>query len=148
MTIVCFRSALLWKDCQNRVLAGRDGTLGTLTNRLTSSFFGQNSAAIGAVGGNEKMPGLATLNLPPYTPAGTNSSSGVTVTSNVSNIDLGTGDASGPSGGRGVGSEGAVTSTGTAAAQTFTGADQGGTSTPFSIVQPTVTAECVVVVLP
>jgi hypothetical protein len=137
------------KDCQNRVLAGRDGTLGTLTNRLTSSYFGSNSAVINTPGGAESKA-LVTLNLPPYTPAGS-----VTVTTNP------TGIVNSPAGvalssfnfGSGSGNIGSMLSAGASASQvtstgSLTGTAQGGTSTPFGTVQPTVTAECVVVVLP
>lgn len=133
-------------DCQNRAMAGRDGTLGTLTNRLTSSYFGANSAVIGAVGGTESKV-LATSNLPPYTPAGTVAVS-VTALTGQSNDLQGSGGSYTDIVTNGSGNQGNNINLATSASGSFSGAAQGGTSAPFATVPPTVTAECVVVVLP
>lgn len=99
--------------------------------RLTSTYFGGNSANLGAVGGLESST-LLTANLPAYTPAGS-----VSVLSTISNIDIGgtTDTYSGAAGAtlrRDI-TQGNVTSTGT-----LTGTAQGGTSTPVRTVPPTI----------
>lgn len=111
--------------------AGNGGSTG-LTARALGSSFGAETAT------------LITANLPPYTPAGTNGASTVAVNSTATNVVVGnisgpqtaqsgagTGTATGGSFGSGV-----IGSTGAAVAQVFAGTAQGGTSTAFSIMQP------------
>lgn len=127
-------------DLRGRIVAGRDNMGGTAASRLTTTYFA-NASAIGATGGTESKT-LLTANLPPYTPAGTNSQTSFGF--NASN--------NGTTGGGAtyvisvVASGGAGTITQTAA--TFTGTAQGGTSTPFSIVQPTITSNYIIKVTP
>jgi hypothetical protein len=113
---------------------------GTAANRLTSSSTGCGSAmtSIGAscANGNQATT-LSTLNLPPYTPSGSVSTSlslvgSVTAVINAGGGGVGGGGAFGPS------ATIAVNFTGSSASSSFSGSAQGGTSTPFSRVQPTV----------
>jgi microcystin-dependent protein len=118
-------------DLTGRVTAMKEAS----ATRLTSTYFVGDSTALGAVGGGESKT-LITANLPAYTPAGTNSTSSVTFgTFKVAFNNSSTAATSG--GGQPTGTSlGNVT--GTADAQTFTGTAQGGTSTPFRTVQPTI----------
>lgn len=125
-------------DMRGRVRAARD-TSGT---RLTTTV-SPNGNTLGATGGAETKT-IVTANLPPYTPAGTGtfaanngpflkSAGGVVV-----NVPAG----SSPPGADGVqaGTGGLVQPSGNI---TFTGTAQGGTSTAFSLLQPTlVTIAC------
>jgi microcystin-dependent protein len=104
--------------------------------RLTAAGFTGNSTLMGATGGAATET-LVTANLPPYTPAGMNS----TASSTVSDV------VQAPSGlvseGAGGGANTAIAGTATTSAltiqaQTFTGTAQGGTSTPIATVQPTI----------
>lgn len=116
-------------DLRGRVVAGKDDMGGSSANRLTNADDGLNGDTLGATGGGETQT-LVTGNLPPYTPAGSvsvtssqsvNSGPGNVLVSNASfNVTVGSTFA-------------AVTSTGT-----LTGTAQGGTSTAFGVVQPTI----------
>ncbi|MEY9754074.1 phage tail protein [Bradyrhizobium yuanmingense] len=127
-------------DLRGRVVAGKDDMGGSAASRLSGSFI-VGPTTLGGTGGSESRT-LVTANLPPYTPVGTNSSSSVTVTSTRSDVNVGQATFN-------VGTNGAtnwpvgvttITSTGTAAGQTFTGTPQGGTSNAFGILQPTIIA--------
>lgn len=128
------------KDCRGIVIAGRDNMI-SAANRLSGA------TAINTALGLSSAT-LTTPNLPPYTPSGS-----VGVNNGLTQQMAGT------TGGLGVTTNGNPgfsfwkdgpnnVSLGGSISATFTGAAQGGTSTPFSIVQPTRIAECVVVVLP
>lgn len=122
-------------DLRGRVIAGQDDMGGSSANRLTNADDGLDGDTLGATGGGETQT-LVTANLPPYTPAGTNASSSVSF--NSQNYAYNNASTSAVSGG---GQPTGVTLaqiTGTAAAQIFTGTAQGGTSTAFGIVQPTI----------
>lgn len=104
-------------DFRGRTLAMIEAS----ATRLTSTYFGGNSTALGATGGGESQT-LLTANLPPYTPTG--SIFGAVLLTNgsfVYNIPAGI-------------SQPQITSAG---GLSFTGTAQGGTSTPFRTVQPT-----------
>jgi len=124
-------------DCRGRVTAGKDDMGGTSANRLTNADDGLNGDTLGATGGGETQT-LATANLPAYTPAGTIPQ--VTGTAPV--------QGGGGSGGStvltafGYGTNTTVLSTLplTLSSQTFTGTAQGGTSTAFGVIQPTIIA--------
>jgi microcystin-dependent protein len=122
-------------DLRGRVFAGRDNMGGTAASRLTSTYYGIGADAIGAAGGAQSKV-LVTANLPPYTPAGTNSTSTFPYApnSNFTTTASSGGIVSVTSGG----------STATVGAQTFTGTAQGGTSTAFSIIQPSITTNYVI----
>jgi hypothetical protein len=118
-------------DCRGKVIAGRDPS----STNLASATALNSSQGLSTTT-------LTTLNLPAYTPAGT-----VASAITAAPMDLtGTGsNGQHPAAG---GNGAALTMFGITIASGFTGTAQGGTSTPFSTVQPTVIAECVVVVLP
>jgi hypothetical protein len=94
---------------------------------------GLTSRALGQASGLETST-LITANLPPYTPSGTNAASVVT-TALIPYFaaTAGTYSAFSPSTSGQIGS---ASISGTAAGQSFTGTAQGGTSSPLSIVQP------------
>jgi len=122
-------------DLRGRVFAGRDNMGGTAASRLTSTYYGIGADAIGAAGGAQSKV-LVTANLPPYTPAGTNSTTSFTVTNN--SIVTSSGSDSFVKAIAG-GSGSTVLN-----AATFTGTAQGGTSTPFSVIQPSITANYII----
>lgn len=125
-------------DLRGYAIAGRDNMGGTAAGRLTSTYF--NTAGLGAVGGLQTVI-LSTNNLPPYTPTGT--LGGSQILANVGVIvgnDL-NGGGSSPRGSP-------VNEVISGSNFTFTGTAQGGTSSPFSIVQPTITINYIVKVTP
>jgi len=130
-------------DLRGYAVAGRDNMGGSAAGRLTAAYF--NTAALGAVGGLQTTT-LSTSNLPAYTPTGTITSNTVIsnaiyggqalqVTSAAGAIN--TPVQSGPSP--------TIVATTTS---TFGGVAQGGSNTPFSNVQPTITLNYVVKVTP
>jgi microcystin-dependent protein len=119
-------------DLRGRVPAAWDVMGGTAAGRLTTSYFGGGTTQkIGNVGGLQSNT-LATANLPAYTPSG----SVYTSLSESGNLVAWS---SGPLqyGGSGSGATMDNPSGTLTASSTFYGNAQGGTSTPFSIVQPT-----------
>lgn len=128
-------------DCRGRTLAGRDDLNGTAAGRLTGQT-GVNN------GTGAQSATLVTGNLPPYTPAGS-----VATTSTTSDVMHTTGLVSTTTGTAGVNftagnPSGGTTLSGVSSSGTLTGTAQGGTSTPVSTVQPTLVANCVVLVSP
>lgn len=99
--------------------------------RLTSTYFGGTSNVLNAVGGGESRT-LLTANLPAYTPTGTITNGAISVPVN-NYINNG-----GQPGGGGSAGTLATAPVVTQGSSTFTGAAQGGTSTPYAIVQPTI----------
>jgi hypothetical protein len=136
------------KDCRGRVLAGRDDLGGTAANRLTATTMSPNGNTLNAKPTTESQTHtMATIELPPYTPAGTNGTSSVPLTYAAGTGYTTTGATTAMNNlaaGTGLGNDRTLT----AAAQIFTGTAQGGTSTPFGVVQPTVVSDCIVAVLP
>lgn len=118
-------------DLRGRVIAGKDDMGGSSAARLSTAM---TSTTLGASGGAQTFT-LTTANLPPYTPAGTNGSGSSVFNFNTSNANW--------SGGANATVTNITTSGGgsSVTAQfvnpTFTGTAQGGTSTPFSLAQPT-----------
>jgi microcystin-dependent protein len=122
-------------DLRGRFVAGADGMGGVSANRLTDAVSGID--ALGDAGGSQSVT-LVTANLPPYTP--TVASASVSVTSTVSNIQQnGLGNVSSNFGGGATDvpryNPSAIASSGTAS---ITMNAQGGTSTAFSIIPPTI----------
>lgn len=134
-------------DVRGRVLPGADAMGGTAAVRLTSTYYGVSATIPGAASSSPAGESnyLTVPNLPPYTPSGTNSTPTVVVSNGASLTQASPG--SKWSGG---GNEGINAPTVTAALSgppVFTGTAQGGTSTPFSIIQPSLTVNYAVKVL-
>src|SRR5665213_123064 len=101
--------------------------------RLTSSYFGANSTVLGAAGGMASDT-LLTANLPPYTPSGSVTNGAITLGNGPNSFFANAGT---PGGGANAGTaNGQITVS--QAASSFNGSAQGGTSAPFSLVQPTI----------
>ena len=120
-------------DLRGRVAAGWDSMGGTSANRLTNADDGLNGDQIGATGGGETQV-LVTANLAPYTPVGT----AVATAPNSQNFATATGttNANISAGGSPILTNPIAGNS--SATVTFTGTPQGGTSTPFGVVQPTI----------
>jgi microcystin-dependent protein len=104
-------------------------------SRLTPSYFSGNSTAMGATGGSEHET-LITANLPPYTPSGSVMSS---TTGSVITQGNGASTSVPNTAAEGSNNSGASTATFSGiTTSTFAGSPQGGTSTPFTTVQPTI----------
>lgn len=153
-------------DLRGQIIAGRTNMGGTASTNLTSTYFGtpfgQSPDSTGAKGGLEYSQ-LATPNLPPYTPAGTPSHTPMgtintpTITINYSGSST---LANYAAGGGGIGGGGTgntttisatssgLTFTGTTTAGSFVGVAQGGTSTRFPLIQPTMTLNYIVKITP
>ncbi|WP_375048923.1 hypothetical protein [Bradyrhizobium sp. 8-10B] len=124
-------------DCRGRVIAGLADMGNTAANWLTSTYFGATPTTLGAVSTTTDHVALATANLPPYTPSGSVSTG---VTSTVTQIQ------SAANGGQGAFATNSVAGAvgnlagilGITLSSSFTGAAQGGTSTPFSSLPPTI----------
>lgn len=110
-------------DFRGRVPAGVDTMGSSAAGRLTTSVFGQLTSVLGANGGTETKT-LVTANLPPYTPAGTVAG---TIPFSVTGLTV-------SPGGTSIAQQTATT----AITATFSGTPQGGTSTAFSITQPSI----------
>lgn len=129
-------------DLRGRVVAGKDDMGGSAAGRLSGVGISSGGATIlGGAGGSETKT-LLTANLPPYTPAGT-----VTVTSTANNILATNGPPDNWSSIAGATSfnnqfKTAVTSTGS-----LSGTPQGGTSTPFVGLPPTIIANKIIRVI-
>jgi len=136
-------------DLRGRTLAGRDNMGGIASGRLTTNFYGSNPSALGANGGAQNYS-LVTSDLPPYTPSGTITNGAITTTLTGSYVVGSTsggvqGGSTVPNSVLGVGSIGASSSQ---ASSTFVGAAQGGSSTSFSLVQPSQTQNYIIKVIP
>ena len=110
-----------------------DGT-GT---RITSAGCGINGQTIGAAGGSQTAA-LGTSNLPPYTPEGTITNGAITAGGNP--VYGGTDTRIVQNSAWGVYAPNNTSSNSllSQASSTFAGTAQGGTSTPFSVVQPSI----------
>ena len=122
-------------DCRGAVFAGRDNMGGTPKAALTSTYFGTNPDALGAVGGAQDVALSSTNQLPKFTPSGS-----------ISNVVSGgiyggstTGDLNG-------GAFSAPTQLSlVTVSSTFTGNPIGSSSpTPFATVPPTITVNCMI----
>lgn len=123
-------------DLRGRVIAGKDDMGGSAASRLTGTGITSGGATtLGGSGGGETKT-LATANLPAYTPSGSISIAAHTVINHAAtSATLAAGlDLFGNSIGSTQNQSLVIDS------QTFTGTAQGGTSTPFSLLQPTIIA--------
>jgi microcystin-dependent protein len=155
-------------DLRGRALVGRDNLGGTAASRLTLTYYGANPDGIGAAGGSQSQT-LVLANLPAYTPAGTVASTQGAHTHFLANDDFisGSGSAlsnvtfmtSARSGSSGTNdyvlggnattpTVGISSSTTPTITSTLTGTAQGGTSTPFSVVPPSITFNYIIKITP
>jgi len=118
-------------DIRGRVIAGKDDMGGSSANRLTNADDGLNGDTLGATGGGETQT-LVTANLPPYTPAGTNSGGAASYNFSGASFQSGVNLVQGTAISAASGTNALFTN------PTFTGTAQGGTSTAFGVVQPTI----------
>ena len=136
-------------DCRGRTFVSRDHNLpGTFAGWLTATYAGTNGRSYNTAFGSENYT-ILLANLPPYTPAGSITNGTITSTPNtVSNNSFS--NASDVTPGSVQGSYGPfnLNSAVSQASSTFTGTAQGGSSTPHRIVQPSLTADCIVRVTP
>jgi hypothetical protein len=116
-------------DWRGRALAFLDDMGNSAAGRLSVTYLGQAATTLGAEGGTESRT-LLTANLPPYTPAGTNTGGAASLSfTGPGNISQG--------GATSVVSNVTTGSTPITFTQpTFTGTAQGGSSTAFGIVSP------------
>ncbi len=124
-------------DLRGRVPAGVDTMGGPAASRLTVATM--SGTGIGSVSSATETKALATANLPAYTPTGTITNGTITFPSGTN-----TSTANGSGGAMTTGpSQASLNLTSllgvSQAGSTFTGTAQGGTSTAFAIVQPTIT---------
>lgn len=121
-------------DLRGYVVAGKDNMGGTSANRLTDADDGLNGDTLGDTGGGETQT-LVTANLPAYTPSGT-------LSGGSGNLAYSTNNANWSAGANAtitaVGSGGSNADVTIDSNQSFNGVAQGGTSTAFGIVQPTI----------
>jgi len=120
-------------DKRGRVSAAADGGAGILTDAVSGID------SLGDKGGAQTKT-LETANLPPYTPAGTNSGGAAAISTSTNQFQFGgTNAITGIAGGAGINAS--FTN------PTFTGTAQGGTSTAFTIVQPTIVCNYILRIL-
>ena len=119
-------------DCRGRTLAGMDDMGSSASGRLTDAVSGFGDT-LGEAGGGQTVT-LQTANLPPYTPAGTNTGGAATFTYTSASFQ----PASTVVHGTSITTSSSSTTVPTVFTNpTFGGTPQGGLSTPTQIVQPT-----------
>ena len=122
-------------DLRGRVIAGLDDMGNSAAGRLTNATISTDATTLGRTGGGETRS-LTTSNLPPYTPSGSISNGSITINGTASSN---TATATAPLGGGGGLLNYSIASlSASQATSTFTGSAQGGTSTAFGLVQPTI----------
>jgi microcystin-dependent protein len=126
-------------DLRGTITPGKDDMGGVAASRLTTTFYGTDPTVLGNRGGAQSKV-LLSANLPAYTPAGAITNGAITIGGQTSLRNVaGGGDNNNNGGGGGsfsAMSSTAPTLTGSQASSTFAGTAQGGTSTPFSEIQP------------
>lgn len=137
-------------DLRGITLAGRDNMGGIAANRLTPTYFA-NATGLGQFAGSESRQ-LNTINLPPYTPSGsvaTTTNTTTTLTSPAGAVFWSSGAGSFGVGTASQFSVSAITaSSNSTSFSSFTGSSQGGTQTPFAIVQPTRIINYIIKIIP
>lgn len=127
-------------DLRGRLPAGKDNMGGVAANRLTAATMVPNGNTLGAASTAAETRALATTHLPPYTPAG--SISGTATNSATLLFNGGVAQfiqtSGAGSGGFGWGSAPSVGALSYTVSGSLVGTAQGGASTPFAIVQPTI----------
>lgn len=125
-------------DWRGRALAALDDMGNSAAGRLTSTYFSASPIVLGAASDNQSNF-LVTSNLPPYTPAG--SITGTAISSDGLSIVTGNGFSSSPSGGASASIQSPMgLRPSLIVSGSLVGTAQGGSSTPFSVVQPTMLA--------
>lgn len=128
----------LFPDMRGVSAIGKTNMGGSTRSNLTSTYYGNDPTTLGSEGGSQSTT-MLTANLPPYTPSGV-----LTGGSTALNAQQG-----------GLNAGGILFASNTAAfafgaalstAPTFVGASQGGTSTPFSRMQPGIITNYIVFV--
>lgn len=124
-------------DLRGRVIAGKDNMGGSASGRLTSTV--SSPTTLGGTGGQQSFS-LSTSNLPPYTPVGTiGSMVGTAPIPQAQFVNSGSTVSSRFSASSNIGADnGVLNVTLTGLSATFTGSAQGGSSTAFSLLQPTI----------
>lgn len=131
--------ALTLPDCRGRALVSLADMGNSAASWLTSTYFGATVTTLGAVSTTTDHVTLGTTNLPPYTPTGYIANGAISLTVSGVAAQGGTSVASVPGGTTvtsAAGPAGAISAS--QATSTFTGAAQGGTSTPFSSIPPSI----------
>lgn len=133
-------------DFRGVPIAGNNNMGGVASSNLTTTYFGATDPnSSGALGGSQSKV-LLTANLPSYTPSGTIGVTNTTTTAGAvagfPTVTSGAPTTTGWASGTGTN----LLSGGVTAA--FTGTAQGGTSTAFSIVQPTRTSNYIIKITP
>lgn len=123
-------------DLRGRVIAAVDNLGGSTANRLAAGSLASVRHTVGGAGATDTVQ-LSTPNLPPYTPSG-----GVAVTqsfgSNGTPLSIFSGGGTAGFSGAGANASGNLYGgAGVTPSGSFTGNAQGGTSSPLSVVQPT-----------
>ena len=144
-------------DLRGRVIAGRDNMGGTAASRLTTTYFA-NANAVGAAGGSQSQT-LAQTNLPAIAPTGTVNitdtghvhsslaSGGVATNARQRTVYDTTSSGSAIHFDAGSPNQISTNSATTGVTAAFVGANLG-SSTPFSVVQPTITSNYIIKVTP
>jgi len=130
-------------DLRGFAIAGNNNMGGVASSQLNTTYFGATDPnSIGAAGGSQSRV-LLSANLPPYTPVGT--VAGTVSYANPLVTIVGGGSQQFTGGGASL--FGNITGPSYISA-TFTGTAQGGTSTAFSIIQPTKTSNYIIKITP
>lgn len=140
-------------NLEGRTIAGRDNMSTAAAGRLTSTYYGAVPDAINVAGGSQSTT-LITANLPAYTPTGSfTGAPGITDPGHThsNNAAVNGGGSSTGGGAFALNAVGAATInsattgiTATAGTLAWTANAQGGVSTPFSRVQPSITMDYII----
>lgn len=129
-------------DWRGRALAALDDMGNSAAGRLTNSYFGATATTLGASGGGESFA-LTLAQLPSGITSANTAAIALSVTSSVSNIDLGSGNFTAPANPgsvQGVNGTGPVTSTGNIAIGSAAVTSNNTSGSAHRTVQPTMLA--------
>jgi len=129
-------------DCRGRAFAGLDDMGNSAASRLTSTYFGATTTTLGVTSTTTDHVTLSTTNLPPYTPSGSVSGSITSIllqtrSASTTGVNDNNSLALGTSTGTLIGANGGFFLSGVISGS-LAGTPQGGSSTPFSSIQPTI----------
>lgn len=137
-------------DMRGKTVVGRCNMGGASCSNLTSTYYGADPNGNGVNGGAQSST-IVVGNLPPYTPIGTIAvtNGAITNTPNLTHFSAAASGGSFQSLTNAAGTvDFVVIASQAASTATFTGTAQGGTSTAFANVQPSLTLNYIVKVLP